>query len=212
MGTEINPDPRNGRHRFLVAGIPAKRIFISPKEVISTMKTITLTTASLVLFLFAASGAVMAGNMNPNGGTAALSADEEAGLIYMREEEKLARDVYQALFAKWGLRVFEKIASSEQQHMDAVLYLLGKYGLDDPASEQPGIFQNEDLQILYDNLVAQGEDSVLAAIEVGIYIEETDITDITSWRDLTDNPDIYRVYTNLLEGSYRHLAAFESHL
>ncbi|MDP2030099.1 MAG: DUF2202 domain-containing protein [Thiobacillus sp.] len=48
-------------------------------------------------------------------------------LLFMREEEKLARDVYLTLYETWGLAVFSNIASSEQSHMDALLKLLRTY-------------------------------------------------------------------------------------
>lgn len=35
-----------------------------------------------------------------------ISDDESKSLIHMREEEKLARDVYIAMFNKYGLRIF----------------------------------------------------------------------------------------------------------
>jgi hypothetical protein len=175
------------------------------------IKKINFTMAFLVLFTLFITGTVMAENMNKNGDGETLKFDEEAGLLYMREEEKLARDVYRVLWEKWGLRVFENIAESEQRHMDAVLYLLGKYGLDDPALD-PGIFQNSELQDLYDELVKKGETSIVNAIEVGITIEETDLADLEALLGQTEKKDIIQVYTNLLDGSYRHLDAFESHL
>jgi len=140
-----------------------------------------------------------------------LSEVEAAGLVFMREEEKLARDVYRVMWEKWGLQIFENIMQSEQRHMDAILYLLGKYGLEDPAIA-PGIFNDSDLQGLYDELVQKGELSVVDAVEVGVIIEQTDIDDITELLSQTDKTDIVRVYTNLLNGSYSHLAAFEKHL
>ena len=39
-----------------------------------------------------------------------LSAEETASLLFMREEEKLARDVYNALYATWGQQTFLNIA------------------------------------------------------------------------------------------------------
>jgi hypothetical protein len=95
--------------------------------------------------------------------------------------------------------------------MDAILYLLGKYGLDDPALDH-GFFQNHNLQDLYEKLVTKGEKSVVDAIEVGVIIEETDIYDIENLLAETEKTDIIRVYTNLLDGSYNHLDAFKSHL
>jgi len=57
-----------------------------------------------------------------------LSESEMQGLILMREEEKLARDVYTTLGEKWDLNIFINIAGSEQTHTDAVKYLLDRYG------------------------------------------------------------------------------------
>ena len=61
--------------------------------------------------------------------SAPLSAAERAGLIYMYEEEKLARDVYNALYDKWKLPVFRNIASSEETHMESIALLLDRYGI-----------------------------------------------------------------------------------
>mgnify|MGYP003589105545 CR=1 FL=1 len=47
---------------------------------------------------------------------ASLSDAEKKGLLLMREEEKLARDLYLALYDKWGTRAFSNIAQSEQHH------------------------------------------------------------------------------------------------
>ena len=180
------------------------------EENFSKMKKFTVAMVLLALLTFAITGTSMAGSMNKKGNVGILTFEEEAGLLFMREEEKLARDVYLVLFDKWGLRVFENIAESEQRHMDAVLYLLGKYGLDDPALD-PGLFLNPDLQDLYDELVGKGETSLVDALEVGILIEETDIEDIENLIGQTDKEDIIQVYTNLLDGSYCHLEAFVRH-
>lgn len=108
----------------------------------------------------------------------------EDGLTYVREEEKLARDVYLFLYDMWGLQVFQNIADSEQTHTDAVKTLLDAYGLTDPAAAtQPGEFVNPDLQALYNQLTAQGSLSLADALKVGAAIEEIDILDCSSaWR------------------------------
>lgn len=140
-----------------------------------------------------------------------LSEDEVAGLVYMREEEKLARDVYLALYTQWGQAVFQNIASSEQTHMDTVLDLLQGYGVADPAGEQ-GQFTNPDLQALYDQLVAQGSQSLADALKVGATIEEIDIADLRERMTLTDENAIQTVYASLESGSENHLRAFTSTL
>jgi hypothetical protein len=159
------------------------------------------------------SGSVMAGKKNQSGATAILTEQEKEALLFMREEEKLARDVYHYLYDFWGQWIFSNIETSEQQHMDAILNLLDKYGLDDPVGDSRyGVFQNPDLQDLYDELVIEGVNSELDAIKVGIRIEVKDIEDLIECLDLTDNKDITQVFTNLMNGSVNHLAAFNSHL
>jgi hypothetical protein len=140
-----------------------------------------------------------------------LSADEAASLLFMREEEKLARDVYNTLSAPWGIQSFSNIASSEQMHMDEIKVLLDRYALTDPALGA-GQFTNPDLQALYTQLIAQGSLSVGDALKVGAAIEEIDIRDLQTRAAQTDNADIQLVYNNLMNGSYKHLQAFTSNL
>jgi hypothetical protein len=140
-----------------------------------------------------------------------LSADEAASLLFMREEEKLARDVYNTLSATWGIQSFSNIASSEQMHMDEIKVLIDRYALTDPALGA-GQFTNPDLQALYTQLIAQGSLSVGDALKVGAAIEEIDIRDLQTRMAQTDNADVQQAYTNLMNGSYNHLQAFTSNL
>lgn len=139
-----------------------------------------------------------------------LSEGEINGLLFMREEEKLARDVYIKLYELWNIRVFDNISQSEQKHMNAVKILLDRYSLTDPiANNEIGIFVNSDLQELYENLMEQGSNSILDALKVGAAIEEIDILDLEKQiNEVTDNEDINIVYSNLLRGSKNHLRAF----
>lgn len=141
-----------------------------------------------------------------------LSAEETNHLLYIREEEKLARDIYQALYSRWNVRIFSRIAASEQRHFDAVGTLINRYGLPDPAQPATGVFVNSDLQKLFDDLLAKGNISLLDALQVGVAIEETDIDDLKAAIAETDNRDILTVYGNLLNGSLNHLSAFNSHI
>ncbi len=143
-----------------------------------------------------------------------VSDTEQAGLVYMREEEKLARDVYIALYSKWGQRVFDNISRSEQMHMDAIKLLLDRYQIADPVGDNgPGVFSNQDLQKLYDDLIVAGSDSLISALRVGAAIEEIDIRDLQNEIDgNSDNQDIAYVYSRLMQGSHNHLRAFVKNL
>ncbi|VXD13674.1 conserved hypothetical protein [Planktothrix serta PCC 8927] len=142
-----------------------------------------------------------------------LDATETEGLIYMREEEKLAHDVYITLYEQWGLSIFNNIANSEDRHENKIETLLNNYQIEDPVGDNPiGVFVNPDLQQLYNNLIAQGSQSLTEALKVGVLIEETDIADLQERIAQTDNADIQQVYEQLLSGSNSHLSAFTSNL
>lgn len=142
-----------------------------------------------------------------------LSSIEKDGLIYMRLEEKLARDVYLTLGKTYKQRMFINIPESEQRHMDAVKALLDKYEIPDPVNDNEiGSFTNADFKKLFDDLVAKGLTSFKDAMLVGKEIEEMDIKDLTERIEQTDNPDIKMIYDNLKRGSENHLRAFTKHL
>ncbi|MBL8077775.1 MAG: DUF2202 domain-containing protein [Anaerolineales bacterium] len=142
-----------------------------------------------------------------------LSIEEEQGLIYMREEEKLAHDVYVSLYQTWGLSIFQNIANSEATHTSAIKTLLDRYGIADPVGNNPaGVFANSDLQALYTQLVTEGNKSLADALKVGIMIEELDIQDLKSHLAETEHLEIKLVYENLVKGSQNHLRAFTSTL
>jgi hypothetical protein len=143
-----------------------------------------------------------------------LTAEEENSLLFMREEEKLARDVYLSLYESHGMSIFSNIAASEQTHTDAVGLLITRYDLLDPMqTDIAGTFVNNDLQIIYDALVAAGANSLLDALYVGAQIEELDIYDLHQQiAIIIDNPDMILVYENLLKGSRNHLRSFDKQI
>ena len=145
--------------------------------------------------------------------TGELTSEEVAGLLFMREEEKLARDVYQFLFNQWGTPIFQNISQSEQTHMDSVQTLIDRYRLSDPtAGKAAGEFSDPALQELYDQLTAQGSQSLAEALKVGAAIEEIDILDLQERIAQTTHADIQLVYQNLEKGSRNHLRNFVKNL
>jgi len=141
-----------------------------------------------------------------------LSEEEAAGLLFMFEEEKLAHDVYLKLYEQWGTTIFQNIANSESTHMQAIQYLLERYGLGIPDTLQVGVFTDPDLQALYTELIVRGSLSLAEALKVGGAIEEIDILDLQERLAQTNNADIQRVYNSLLRGSTNHLSAFANAL
>lgn len=136
-----------------------------------------------------------------------------ADLLFLREEEKLARDVYVVLGEQWGLTIFANIQESEQRHMDAVLLLLQAAGLPDPAAGNgTGEFTDPVLASLYTHLVAQGSASTLDALVVGATIEDYDLADLAESTAIATDPTVLKVYASLAKGSRNHLRAFVSEI
>jgi hypothetical protein len=144
----------------------------------------------------------------------AISDAENNALVFMREEEKLARDVYTYLFDKWNVKVFSNISGSEQTHMNAILALMDNFQIDDPVgANQIGVFENTNLQQLHDDLIALGQADLVGAYKVGAAIEEIDILDLQKELDESiENENIRLVFENLMKGSRNHLRSFVSNL
>lgn len=136
-----------------------------------------------------------------------ITAFEKQSLSFMREEEKLAFDVYTLMYSKWSLMPFQNISNSESNHMAAVKTLLDRYELKDPA-QTSGVFVNTTLQQLYQTLITKGNSSEIEALQVGAAIEEIDIRDLKEQLLQIKKEDIRLVYGNLMRGSRNHLRAF----
>lgn len=129
-------------------------------------------------------------------------------LQYMREEEKLARDVYITMYTLYQVPIFNNISKSEQVHMDRILCLLNHYNIDDPALDEIGVFSNTDLQDLYNSLIEQGSSTYIDALTVGATIEDVDIFDLKEYINQTSNEAIATIFEHLKCGSGNHMRAF----
>jgi hypothetical protein len=138
---------------------------------------------------------------------AVLAESDQAALLFMIEEEKLARDVYFTLGSAWGIQAFSNIQSSEQQHMNAVAQLLNQYEIP-YALAGVGEFGYDELSSLYETLVETGLESSINALEVGALIEDLDIVDLQEFINETENSSITRVFSNLQCGSRNHIRSF----
>jgi hypothetical protein len=131
-------------------------------------------------------------------------------LTFIVQEEKLAHDLYVQLASTSGAQQFANIVNSESTHISLVQGLLVSYNIVDPTvGLAEGEFLDQDLQALYDSLLASGSVDRAGAIAAGIAVEEKDIADIEVML-ATDLPsDVASVLERLLSGSQNHLAAFQ---
>lgn len=173
------------------------------------MKTkLILTTiiASTVVLLFAQNPAKANDNSTPNG----LSKADIESIQYMREEEKLAHDVYTFYAGQYDIPIFRNISRSETAHQKAIMWLMEKYNIKDLSKENAGEFNNPELQKMYNELTKGA--TLIDALKAGALIEEHDIKDLEMHLQKTNNADIQRIYTNLIRASENHLRAFVRNL
>ncbi len=140
--------------------------------------------------------------------TPSLSDAEVAMLLKMKEEEKLARDVYITLYEKWPKPIFSNISGAEERHLQAVITLLKFYNQADTLIAARGVFSTPALTQLYQTLVAKGDSSLANAYQVGLQIEEMNIKDLTEALATDPNANIVTTFENLLKASRNHLRAF----
>ena len=183
----------------------AKQVMVMAVVVAASALIIVVTTVS---GSFAAFPARMGTSQSVVTKIIPLSSSEISMLTYMREEEKLARDVYLSMYQKWSDVTFSHIANCEQKHADTLKKFLDKYNLSDPFQDVIGVFTNSDLQGKYDQLLLVGSQSYIGGLYVGATIEEIDMIDIQHAIDVTTHIDVINSYQNLLEGSKRHLNAY----
>ncbi|WP_407689733.1 DUF2202 domain-containing protein [Mycobacterium sp. HUMS_1102779] len=129
----------------------------------------------------------------------------------MREEERLARDLYRRFHQAWDVPIFDNIAASEQRHYAAIGRLLERYSVPDPSVGQPpGVYADTELQDAYDAWLARGLSSIEEAYAAGVELETGDIADLSAAVQGSDEAAIHRVYENLRAASENHLRAFEA--
>lgn len=144
----------------------------------------------------------------PPAAAKALTAREIEGILFIREEEKVARDLYQAYYDEFNLTVFSDLARSEQSHMDSIKIAVDKYGLEDPVIEEQGVFTNQTLKQMYDQLLASGKQSEEDALKASAAFEEISIIDLEKELSVTQAEDVRLIYEGLLAGSRKHLRSY----
>jgi len=191
-----------------------QKIYDLQGGIVSNQRSISLVLGETTSeYVVDASDMVNGAELVANIPTSVLTQKETSGLIQMREEEKLAHDVYTTLGDRWGMKVFSNIASSEETHTSAIKTLLDRYTIPDPAKGKGvGEFQSQPMQELYDTLVTQGNTSLLDALIVGAMVEDLDIRDLDVLKKETTQADILLVYENLQKGSRNHLRGFSRNI
>ena len=175
-------------------------------KILNTIKIVKIVFLILsVLFIISCSDT----NNNQSINTIDLSDTDIEALLFMLEEEKLARDTYEFLDSEWGLIQFANIKISEQSHMDAIITLLERSKT--PYTILPyGEFEDDHLQDYYNQFVENGQLSQANALQIGATIEDLDIVDLQEFIDHVDSPSVIEVSESLKCGSGNHLRSFVS--
>lgn len=146
-------------------------------------------------------------DLGTNNSNQTLTEADKAALLFMLEEEKLARDTYMLLYDLWNINQFANIKNSEQSHMNAIEDILVINGIG--YTIMPiGEFENQTLQELYNQFINEGAESATNAFQVGATIEDLDIVDLQNSIDATINLSLIAVFESLQCGSRNHLRSF----
>ncbi|NTV17903.1 MAG: DUF2202 domain-containing protein [Bacteroidales bacterium] len=138
--------------------------------------------------------------------TADLTADEIEFIYAVREDEKVARDLYFSFFGTFGLKPFENIGKAEDNHIKATEKLFDYYEIDYPALSENGKFENAIRQKLFDSLLLKGTPE-LEAFKVMAMLEESNIVEYGEVLKTIANPNIKIVIENLARASANHFKA-----
>lgn len=145
----------------------------------------------------------------PQSDTTSLTEAEIADILFLREEEQLAHDLYARWAGMYPLPVFSNIAASEITHYNEVQLLIDRYRLGDHRIGNASVgYTDLVIQSLYTTLSAQGDTSLTGALEASLAVEERDIADLDRALANTTRADIIQVYSNLRRGSENHKSAF----
>lgn len=173
---------------------------------ITSVLVIIIMTMSLS-FLYACDSDNDNNNQNNNVLNQTLTDADKEALLFMLEEEKLARDTYIFLNNQWALNQFANIKNSEQMHMDAVENLLIQYNVEYTILPE-GQFENQTLQNFYNQFIVDGAVSQSNALQIGATIEDLDIVDLVDYINATSNTALINVFESLQCGSRNHLRSF----
>ena len=150
-------------------------------------------------------------NLNINTSTV-LTEDQKEMIFFIYQEEKVARDIYMTLGKIYKNEyTFASMQIAEQKHIDSARELCDTYGVDvlHVNENTVGKFESLVLQTLYDACIEKGKRSLFDALEVGEFIEMTDIEDLEQ-ASVGMPSDIVDVYEKLKQGNLNHLNAFQA--
>lgn len=135
-----------------------------------------------------------------------LTADEIEFLFAMREDEKLTKDLYTSFANQYPANIqFANIANAEANHIVAIERILGYYEIEFPQLTAVGIFNNQQLQIKYNELVAVTTN--IEAFSTMAKIEEENIVAYNEVFVNAQNANIKILLQNMIRASSNHLKA-----
>ncbi|QXO95341.1 DUF2202 domain-containing protein [Methanospirillum purgamenti] len=86
-----------------------------------------------------------------------LSDIERSDLLFMRQEEQMAHDLYMVWYEKYSIPIFRNIADAETSHASEVQFLLDRYQVpSDMIGNLSYGYNNPEIQALADALAVGG--------------------------------------------------------
>lgn len=139
--------------------------------------------------------------------TSPLTADEIEFLYAMREDEKLARDLYAYFWTRYPTAPqIQRISKAEESHIAAIETVLDYYEISYPAMSAPGVFEDSTRQALYDELALKSE-TMLEAFQTMAFVEDRDLFAYKMVQSQITNANLSLLIENMIKASTNHLKA-----
>lgn len=181
-----------------------------PRRIVIAVSTIAAT--GLILTACGGTGQAGTGTASPpSAGTTTsttLTSADIAGLRTVRAEEKAGADAYHVFAGRYAQPVFAELASSQTTQEAMITMMMSRFGVADPTSGSPsGSFTDPAVQHMYDAMIAAGSGSANDALNAMAAFEHQHAADMRRFMAQTGQPDMRRMYTNLMRASANHLDA-----
>ena len=158
--------------------------------------------------------------------TTDLVQEMKDSLTYMKDEERLASDLYLNLYNYYKnysdleIKQLNNIATNtENDQISIIKSLVKRYDLNSSEPQDVnisrGVYENQVIQDLYDKFYAIGQNSQEEALKVGCMVEVTDINDLDKYISLakeSNATDIETAFKALRDGSYHNYWTFDQTL
>ncbi len=128
-----------------------------------------------------------------------LGEADTLALAEARVAEMVATDVMLHFYQTYNYQVFETMRNIEHWQANLLKLKINYYDLQDPLGSEhtPGVFEDENAQVLYDTLIEEGSADGMAAVKVALKIQESSLFGYNNLIMNIESDHLYCSFLNL---------------